>query len=235
MERKPIGWGRVIRRHRLWLVLVPLVFALIFGGVGWYQAGNAELLDRHGVDTLARITDREIRTRRDRDGDEQTDYLLSYAFDAGLGETVTGRQAVSSALYRRTRIGDDIPVRYVAHRPDVHEIEPGASRFLAWVFGGFGLLFGAITFGLGYWLMRRKASLIRAARGGEVREAEVVSHQPSSITVNNQRLMEAQWRDARGEMGASTPARPEDLPAIGSVIAVYVDPATGRGWWDGDF
>lgn len=117
----------------------------------------------------------------------------------------------------------------------MHEIEPGSRRFLSLVFGLFGALFGAVSLGLGLWLARRKGSLIRAVRDGEVREALVIHHEPSSITVNNRRLMLAVWRDALGETGKTSAARDETLPAIGSTIVVYVDPRTGRGWWEGDF
>lgn len=235
MQRKPISWLRVIRRQMLWIPLVPLLIATVFGTVAWWQAGQARLLERHGIDTQATVTDRETRTRRNEDGEERTEYLLSYRFDAGLGEAVTGRQAVDRALYLETGIGAQIPLRYVAHLPDIHEIESGESRFLSLIFGFFALLFGAVGLGLGLWMVRRKASLIRAVRDGEVREARVLGHQASSITVNDHRLMQAQWRDAAGATGVTTAARGETLPAVGAVIVVYVDPVSGRGWWEGDF
>lgn len=235
MQRKPIGWMRVVRRQMLWLPLVPLLFAAVFGTIAWYQAGQAQLLDRHGVETFATVTDRQTRTQRNSDGDERTEYLLSYRFDAGLGEVITGRQSVDRALYLATAVGDQIPLRYVAHHPDIHEIESGESRFLSLIFGAFAALFGAVGLGLGLWMVRRKASLIRAARDGEVRQAEVLGHQASSITVNDRPLMQARWRDAAGETGVTSAGRTETLPPVGAVIVVYIDPISGRGWWEGDF
>lgn len=234
-RRQPMRWARLIRRQMLWLPLVPLFVALVFGAVAWQEARHASLLERHGVDTLARVTGREARVERDDDNNRYVAYYLSYTYDAGLGDVFDSSRSVGPALYDRTRVGDEIPLRFVFHQPDLHAIESGDSRFIATIFGLFTALFGAVALALGLWMARRSASLIRAARYGEVREARVTGHRASTFSVNNVPLMQATWQDAIGQTGLSTPMRPEFLPAVDSVIVVYVDPVEGQGWWAGDF
>jgi hypothetical protein len=59
-------------------------------------------------------------------------------------------QTVDRSLYERTQVGDDIPLRFVFHHPDLHEIETGDSRFIALVFGQSGLIAGATLAGVKY-------------------------------------------------------------------------------------
>lgn len=235
MERKRIGWPKVIWRHLLWVPLIPLVISVAFGLIAWHQAGHARLLENHGVDGVAVVTNRDIRVRRDSNNGERRDFRLFYTFDAGLGEIVSSYRAVNAARYHATAIGDEIPVRYVSFRPDIHEIEEGTSQLISVVFGLVSVVTGLGALGSGAWVWRRKASLIRAARSGPVCEARVEGHVPSNVTVNNRRLMQARWLDAMGATGQTAPARDDRLPAVGSVIVVYVDPKSGRGWWEGDF
>ncbi len=80
----------------------------------------------------------------------------------------------------------------------------------------------------------RATSALRAARRGEVREARVIAHARAGRRRGAPRRLA--WRDARGQRGESRP-RPEgalDHLPVGSVVVVYADPLTGRGWWEED-
>ncbi len=85
--------------------------------------------------------------------------------------------------------------------------------------------------GFGVW---RAGSAVRAARQGEVREARVTAHARAGRRRGAPRRLS--WCDARGRRGQSRP-RPEgglEPWPVGSVVVVYADPLTGRGWWEED-
>jgi hypothetical protein len=85
--------------------------------------------------------------------------------------------------------------------------------------------------GLGLW---RAGSAVRATRRGEVREARVTSHARAGRRRGAPRRLA--WSDARGVRGQSRPRADGALDPwpVGSVIVVYADPLTGRGWWEED-
>lgn len=216
------------------LPLMALVFALVFGVLGLVFLSQAREMARDGVEGVATVTGREIRTRSDRDGSDRTEYLVGFQFRPTSDQLVTQRAPVSRRLYDRISEGQEIGIRYLPRDPARAEIEPRGMVlpvvFLLVAAGALaaGLALAGVT-------VRRKASLLRAARRGEVREARVTGHEATSVKVNGRVQYRFHWVDAAGAAGVSAMNPLRDLPAVGAVVAVYVDPRTGRGWWDGDF
>ena len=101
-------------------------------------------------------------------------------------------------------------------------------------FGVVGAIAGAVGIGLAGWMGLRKLSILRALRHGEVREARVTAVTEAKARINNKPQYVLEWVDAAGAAGRSMMTRDTKLAPYppGSVIVVYVDPVTGRGWWD---
>ncbi|MCB1395136.1 MAG: DUF3592 domain-containing protein [Rhodobacter sp.] len=234
MERRQTSWIRLAWRHYLWVPLLPVVTAVVLLLVGQSLSHNAALLDLHGADTIATVTDREIVERRDSDGHRSTDYRLRIAFTASNGVRVTDWDSVSRETYDSVQAGDTMPVRYVAHDPAIFEVEPGRTAFSARMFSGFGIVILGIAVAIGAFLGRHIPSKRRAAARGAVREARVTEHLRSNVRVNGRARWRLSWTDAVGETGRSDLHRQDDLPSVGSVIVVYLDPRGGRGWWEND-
>ena len=237
IQRKQVSYPRLLWRLGALRVLFPLLFAVSFGGVGLYTFQQAQLLDRYGIDGIATIEDKYTRTGRDSDGRTTVTYYLSYTFRPEGGSPLSDTESVQRSFYNQVRAGDEVPIRYVSHRPEVNEIEPGANRLIGWIFGGVGLIAAIVTVGLAWWMWKRKLSVLRAATKGEVRQARVTGMRQTNVQKNNRQMYVLQWVDASGQEGESrmyTHDALSDYPA-GSVIVVYVDPKTGRGWWEEDF
>ncbi len=235
MERKPVSFRRLVRRLGLYWLAFPLLFALVFGGVGVAMTRNAVLLAREGVVTQALVLDKQIETRRSSDGKTSTTYHIRYSYHPNeRAEPITRRQSVSRSLYRQADTGAQIPVTYAWSNPDRASIDPAHDRIGAYIFGGFGALATLISLGLGGWMLGRKLSILRALRTGDVREARVTAIRETNVRKNKDRQYVIDWVDAAGESGTSMMDGFDALSMHpeGSVIVVYVDPKTGRGWWE---
>jgi len=236
IQRKQVSWKRLFLRHHLWIPMIPLLIGAVFSAIGWVVIAQANRLDRDGLDAVAIVTARDIRTERDRDGNNRTRYLLSYEFSPGSGERVVARASVARETYNQAQVGQTMAVRYLPEDPGTNRLAAeGSGRGTALIFG----LIGLVTLGAGlvvaWFMLRHKASLLRAARRGEVREARVTQHSPTNTQVNGRTMYRFHWVDAMGTPGQSAMTDYADLPALDSVVRVYVDPRSGRGWWEGDF
>lgn len=234
IERRKVSWKRLFFRHWLWLPLFSLVFALVFTTAGAVFLNEARRMARDGLDTVAVITHRNIRTSRDSDGNTRTHYRLHYIFNPTSDQHVEAAQDVSSRFYNSVQVGQEVPVRYLPYDPGRNALEP-PGRVLPVVFLAIGLAASAITLSLVFVLGRNKLSLIRAARLGEVRQARVTGHEITNTQVNGRTQYRFGWLDAAGAEGRSAMTDYRELPEIDSVVAVYIDPRSGRGWWEGDF
>lgn len=235
LERRKVSWRRLFVRHFIWVPAIPLVVALVLGGFGWHNLKLAQVLELHGVEAVATITNREIRRSRDSEGRERTEYRVYYTFRPATGPAAEGRASVSRTTYNQLTPGTETPVRYVLHDPAISEIEIGGTLWLGRLFMLIAVPIGAVGLGLALWIGRRKVSLLRAARRGEVREARVTAHHLTNVQVNGRSQYRMTWLDAAGVEGQSGMHDLQDLPPEGSVIVVYVDPRSGRGWWEDEF
>lgn len=236
IDRQPISFRRLFLRHHLWIPLIPLAAGLVFSLVGWALIGQANRLERQGVDAVAVVTARDIRTETDRDGTRRTHHFVGYRFQPAAGQTVTARDRVARSTYDSVEVGQTVPVRYLPDDPSVSRLAAeGSGRGGAVVLGLFGFLLLAGSLGATALLLRGKLSAIRAARRGEVREAEVIDHVPTNVSVNGRTQYRYRWIDARREQGQSGMMDFARLPDRGAVVRVYIDPVTGRGWSEHDY
>jgi hypothetical protein len=234
VERQPVSWRRLATRHLLWLPLIPLAFALVFGTVGAFTLQSERALARDGVDAVAIVTSRDIRTRTDRDGNRTTTYLVGYRFRPTSDQVVQGQSSVSRAYYNGVTVGAEVPIRFLPENPGTAALEPG-SMVLPLIFLAIAGVTMAGALGMGGYMLRNKLSILRAARHGEVREAEVIAHHVTNTQINGRTQYRFDWIDAARQPGQSGMMDYADLPAPGTVVRVYIDPRTGRGWSEFDF
>lgn len=232
MERRRVSWKRLFTRHFIWLPVIPLLVTAVLGVFSWHQFRTAELLDIYGIEGIATVVDRDTRRTRDSEGRTRTEYRVLYRFQPTTGPETSTRRSVSRSTYEAMPPGTEVTVRYVEHDPGVNEIEPGNAAWTGFLMALVAGAAGVVGLGLTAWIVRRKASLFRAARYGEVRQARVTGHVETNTRVNGRRQYRLAWVDALGHDGQSGYFRYERLPPEGSVIVVYVDGRTGRGWWD---
>ena len=234
MERKPVNLWHLSRRLGLIWVGFPLIFALVLGGVGLSLWAQSALLAREGVVIQGLVLDKRIERRSTNDGEERS-YVLRYEYHpTERVDPIIKRATVSEYRYSRTEPGDTIEVTYVWSQPDTASIDPRGDRFGAVIFSVLGAVAAVVTGGLGWWLIGRKMSAIRALRAGEVREARVTALRQSNVSKNKVPQYVLDWVDAAGQTGTSLMAGHAKLARypVGTVIVVYVDPRTGRAWWD---
>lgn len=234
MERKSFSLWRIARRLGLFWVAFPLAFALVFGGVAVAMGAQMALLARDGVTGDAQVLERQIERRRSSDGDESITYFLRYSFTLGHADAMVKRQSVSRSLYQSVREGESIPVVYAWSQPERASVDLQHDRFGLILFGSFGGIGALVSLGLGGWMVRRKLSVLRALRRGEVREARVTGLRRVNVRKNGRQQYVLDWLDAVGAKGSSMIGDPDafDAHPAGSVIVVYIDPKTGHGWWD---
>lgn len=235
MERKPFSFWRVARRLGLFWLGLPLIFALAFGGVAISMGAQMILLARDGVTGEAEVIARQIERRRDSDGKESVTYFLRYSYlPEGHAQRLVKRQSVSRRLYDQVQEGQVIPVTYAWTRPERATVDARHDRFGLILFGVFGGIGAVVALGLGGWMISRKLSVLRALRRGEVREARVTGLRRTNVQKNKVQQYVIDWEDAAGQKGSSMMESQASLlhHPIGSVIVVYIDPKTGRGWWE---
>lgn len=234
MERKPVRIWHLIRRLGLLWPVIPLIVSVVFLIVGSNVLSRANLLAREGVETAGVVLSKRIQRENTRDGERIT-YYLRYAYtpEGGL-EPISRETSVGQALYNRAEAGGTIPVIYAWSDPDQSSLDPSGDRIGGWLFLTFGTVAFLGSLGLGGWMVGRKLSIIRALRHGEVREARVTGLRATNVSKGKATQYVLDWVDAAGVNGSSMMAGRDKLAAYptGSVIVVYVDPKTGRGWWE---
>lgn len=236
VQRPKISLTRLFIRHWLWVPMILLGAGLVFSLIAWVTIAQINRLDDHGVDTVATVTARNVRTSTDSDGNRTRRYYVSYSFRPTSDQEVSARDQVSRSTYDAVAVGQEVAVLYLPDDPGVSRLGmEGSGRWSALLFGVVGLLLLIGGGGAMWFLLRGKMSAIRAARWGEVREAEVVDHQPTGTMVNGRTQYRYRWIDAAREEGQSTMMDYARLPAPGTVVKVYVDPRTGRGWSQHDY
>lgn len=234
MERRQVSTLGLLWRHHLWVPLIPAAVAAVFLSLAVARFATADLLERHGITVTGQVIDTQIIRRRNHDGANSTDRYLIYSFHTLAGQEGRGRGAVSLSRFNASPIGTPIAVTYAEVDPSVSTLDPGAPRLSAWAFalGGAVAAIGAGV--LGWVMLRLKRSALRAARRGEVRQARVRALSPGSLRVRGEQYYQMDWIDAAGQSGQSRNHRLARLPERDAVIVVYVDPETGRGWWEND-
>ncbi|MFN4058303.1 MAG: DUF3592 domain-containing protein [Roseinatronobacter sp.] len=234
MERKPVRLWHLIRRLGLLWVAVPLIMGIIFTLVGANILARANLLAREGVETVGTVLTKRIQRESTRDGERLT-YFLRYSYlpEGGL-DPISRETSVSQTFYTAAEIGSPVRVVYAWSEPDQSSLDPSQDRIGGWIFLSFGTAALLGSLGFGGWIIGRKLSILRALRHGEVREARVLGLRATNVSKGKATQYILDWVDAAGQSGSSMMASHGKLAAypVGAVIVVYIDPKTGRGWWD---
>ena len=234
MERRQVSTLGLVWRHYLWVPLIPAAVAAVFLTLAAGRFATADLLERHGVTVTGQVIDTEIIRRRNQNGANSTDHYLIYSFRTLAGEEGRGRGGVSISRFNASPIGTPIAVTYAEVDPSISTLDPSEPRLSAWDFAVGGAVASIGAGVLGWVMLRLKRSALRAARRGEVRQARVRALSPGSLRVRGEQYYQMEWIDAAGQTGQSRNHPLARLPQREAVIVVYVDPETGRGWWEND-
>ena len=228
--------------------------SLIFGDAGWvfglfllggaatgvpalFMLGHAAQLYSQGVPVQGKVD--QLWQTQESCGKDNLDscnrYHVHYSFDAG-GPLHEDTASVGAEFYASLQAGGAIAVRYVRGNPDINEVEGGWSAFGGVLLLLFSLVFTAVA-AVAIWT--RVRTVLRGERlrdTGLARQATVTGQARTNITVNNRQLWRITWRDDSGAEGQSRGRALPDLPATGTVITIYADPAAAvPAVWDGDF
>ncbi|MCB1389815.1 MAG: DUF3592 domain-containing protein [Rhodobacteraceae bacterium] len=232
MNRPALSRKIYTKRASFAMVFVFLLFALLAAAFSIYELRAAGLLAREGVDTRGTVVDRSTSTTRRSNGSTSRNYNLVIRFAGPDGAPVQVNQSVSRTLYDSNATGSQIALRYARSHPTTVELTIGQTgrtgTVVAFVAAGFGL---ATLLSL-FVLWRGVSAQRRAALQGERRMAQVTDHKRVGKAGSGRSTFG--W-NAGTIQGRSTPQRTETLPDIGTQVAVFVDPRSGRGWWEGDF
>lgn len=205
--------------------------AAVFLAVAAVQGYAAQRLAREGVQATATVTDRQITERRRTNGTRFETYAVTLAFTTAEGTPTEARSQVDRARYETLTLGTPLALTYAASDPALIELEPGATARRAAAIGALALLPLVMALVCGIWGLRENAAMARAARMGEARVGRVSGHKPVGRRGQRARIT---WQ--AGELsGRSLSRRSAQLPPVGRALNVYIDPRTGRGWWEGDY
>ena len=228
----------------LWLGLVLVVLMAVFGYGASQTLGEAALLARDGIETSAVAIDRARDRHRSGTGRIRITYAIVLRYEDQTGAPHFARQPTSSSEYDNFEPGEVVALRYSASRPEIWELSDGGTQRTAW-----GALTGATIFGvlaaasLGAYargLFRQH----RAGRKGQPIVAEVTDIRRYGRRKGGKRPPRAEMAwighayggGATGLIAGRTRPLPRaDLPPEGSEITVWIDPKSGRGYWEGEF
>ncbi len=143
-----------------------LVLATVTGLLWHNDRTTAAALDDHGITTIATVDTMHTDTRRVRTSDgtrRETDYLVTYVFDAVSANGGGAREQrieheVPRSVYDQLSTGQAVEIRYLPEDPARADFYPGeslgAARVMGWV--SMMLLLAAVTaLGSSLWLSRR--------------------------------------------------------------------------------
>ncbi|QDC09324.1 hypothetical protein FHY55_08740 [Oceanicola sp. D3] len=194
-----------------WLVL--LCFAL--GAIGlwvWISEGaRGREFARSGIETSARVVERDRRVRIGGSKTPTTDYRVTVTYTSGTAPDLQFHRAtetVSSEFYFSVSEGDTITVKTLPDRPDEVEIEPGGVSDNAFWAGIAGAVFTAAGL-LAALLFAKTGSAARALRRHGTRtNARILALRP----VGNRTALTVAFTDATGqERQAEIPPSPTKL------------------------
>jgi hypothetical protein len=167
MSKSPFLVGAAIAAVLLLLTGVSYGF--------WRSAGaTAAALDDHGVVTIATVERMRTDTHRVRTNNgsrTETDYLVTYSFEAQTpaGETIPQRieHEVPRGVFNELRDGQEVEIRYLPEDPSRADFYPGetqgAARVLGWAMAVMlGIAAAVLSLGV---LFGRTAQRAPIARG----------------------------------------------------------------------
>lgn len=241
MAREQISVTGILMRQRAWLAGIPLVIALIAGGISGFHLLRLQAFEAQGVEATAVIEDRRVvahRTTRDGQTRTRRSFYVDYEYQTREGEVLTGTNQVGRGFYSDVNAGDRVTVTYMPDDPRLVELDSGRSFTKVLFFGVPALLSAAVAAFVGWRFWRRTAAMLRAGRRGERRNAKVTEHVGSKAKVGDDPMFwRLRWRDHAGVEGQSLShdgMALERWAPRGSEIAVHVDPVTRQAFWERD-
>ncbi len=237
-------YRRLFWRLGLIWPLVLLLLALWLGVVAWEKTRDAALIARMGVQADVRIIRTErvqrfgpersgVPVSRGRSGQIDRGYWVTFRFTPDGQAVVTKGEFVRRRVYDAARQGQ-ARVTFAANNPQIATLDlrkRQSEAFVQWLFTALAL---AASGGLGWWLTKRYHALLPILFRGERREAVVTALYATGTRIGRHDLGELEWRDSSDLSGTSLPERLDRLVAYpkGTRINVFIDPKTGRAWWD---
>ncbi|MFW6162833.1 MAG: DUF3592 domain-containing protein [Planctomycetota bacterium] len=181
----------------LWkaVTILGLIFALVGVGtvlVALHLVSAERQYEREGKIVKGTVTKKDTYTSRSRSGTgrrrrtrTRRHYRVYYTFEAPDGKTRSGRDTVSSGLWRSLGKGSAIDIQYLPSDPDRHRAAAAATGSKVWLvwlfpvgFGGAGLLMVGIA-------ARRARKYAPLLRNGTLTRAAVDSKEMrTDITIN---------------------------------------------------
>lgn len=236
MDQPKISLLDLLSRQRAWYAAFAIVLALVALAVAGEGLLQKRDFDARAVETTGQVIDKST-TRTRTDGNTRTTRRVLYAFEDRAGERHEARHDVSSGFYNSVERGDDVTVRYLPDDPRVSQVEARLGTFVL-VWSGLAVPPALIGLFLGQRAWRRSTAMLRAAREGVQRSAEVIDHVGSRMKMGDKPVSwHLRWRDGTGAEGQSlghewiTVSR---MAPKGSSISLRIDPKTQQGFWERD-
>ncbi|MFY0633195.1 MAG: DUF3592 domain-containing protein [Vannielia sp.] len=194
-----------------WLVLLCLAIGAIGLWVWISEGARGREFARSGIETTARVVERDRRVRIGGSKTPTTDYLVTVTYTTGTAPDLTFHRAtetVSSDFHASVREGDRITVKTLPGRPDEVEIEPGGVSDNAFWAGIVGAVFVAIGL-LAALLFHRIGTAARSLRRhGNRTQAEIVELR----AVGNRTALTVRYTTSTGQpQQAEVPPSPTRL------------------------
>lgn len=224
----PVSWMDLFWATKGWLAMIAGVALLIFTLVSVNKYRLAHEFATTGVWTTAEIT--KMRTRR---SDDDTDYLVTFAYQAGTRQLSRERDTGGS-YYRRHDVGDQVDVKYLPQRPTKFEYKDGQTHSSAQVFQIIAGIAGVLGCGVLWWSGSKANKAVLARRYGVRSVATIerfVEHKNSGKPTGRGYMI---FRTKDGLRGESLNGNIRELRALGSGTEIVVFVRGRDVWWEGD-
>jgi hypothetical protein len=232
---EPVPFAQIFTRQKFMLPLIVLGLGVCIAATAVKPNFDAFYLARDGIDARGDVL--EIRGRWA--SSRRTAFWWRYSVlvryhPEGASAPLTRRKYISRLYHDNLRVGGTVRLRYSAKAPSIVSVDPHRDATMRGWLNGLTAATISAALVLAGWMLWHRAPRIRALRHGMLRKATVTGLLPTERHRNRGRLHVLEWMDSEGQSGQSLPDERHRLARfkIGSTISVYIDPQTGRGWWD---
>tara|TARA_R110000868_G_C10760210_1_gene753875 strand:+ start:87 stop:782 length:696 start_codon:yes stop_codon:yes gene_type:complete len=214
-------------RQQIWVSALLVAAGLVLGAIKVSTYQTASQFAEDGVKVIGEVT-----RMTDYSSSSRKTYRVSYTFATPADPYNNGIQGVSERFYETQTVGAPIAVWYLPTDPtsNVVDLEKLSSWFgLSMAIAAGVTLAGAIGAGIS---ISRARVCIGLRENGETQIATVTHH-----VVEGKKKLKGhfRWRHADGREGRSLTAPLASLPAVGSVVTLFGDPAQRlKPVWEGD-
>ncbi len=233
MNRPTLRRNTALTQRSFWVFLLLMTFAAGMTVFGVAERRNGTLLATEGIDTAGVIVERTSAMVNSHNGRRERSHILIIHYSDTTGQVHVARQSVNKPHFDATAVGDTVALRYVRSSPTIIEYEAGSTLSDGAFIVGFAAVVAALGVVALFVWRRTLAAMRRAAQTGERRLARVLSHHRRGAKWSGRYY--AKWELDGGRTRKTKAVSQARLPAIGTLIAVYFDAKSGRGWWEGEF